>query len=92
MIGMKPKEKEQNAYYQNAKEIIKNTVWNPNTLKPILRNNTIKLPHANTSFHDAMKYMFKNYCDDMADVMSNYMTALGVPRSLYGIQYIKKFK
>jgi hypothetical protein len=91
LIGMKPKERKDNEYYRTVKKVIKTIIWDPNILKSLLKYNNIKLPHKDTPFHDAMKYMFKNHCDDMAPVMRSYMKVLGIPESLHGFQYIKKF-
>lgn len=92
LIGMKPKERKDNEYYKMVKNIIKNTIWNPQILKSLLKDTSIKLPPKDTPFHDAMKYMFKNHCNDMARVMRSYMNALGIPESLHGFQYVKELK
>lgn len=92
LIGMQPKERKDNQYYKMVKNIIKRTRWDPNTLRSLLKDNSIKLPPKDTTFHDAMKYMFKNHCNDMAGVMRSYMKILGIAESLYGFQYVKKFK
>lgn len=92
LIGMKPKERKDNEYYKMVKNIVNTTIWDPNTLMCLLKDDTIKLPNTSTSFHDAMKYMFDNYCSKMARAMCSYMTLLGIPESLHGLQYVRKFK
>jgi len=89
LVGMKPKKLSDAEYYKKVKRIVATTTWDAGVLRSLLRNKTVTLPAVGTPFHEAMKYMFKEYCDDMATAIDSYMQALGIPRSLFGFEYLK---